>query len=1041
MKKLRFVKILIAVFVLCGTASTVFSESKVNILQKVRLQLKWLHQFEFAGYYMAIEKGYYQQAGIEVELIEPQENISPVEVVTNGKAEFGISASDIILNRADNKKVVVLASIFQQSPNILLTSKSSGITQGKDLAGKKLALEADSAEIVAFLRNSGVTLAKNQVIPLNYEAKQLLNSEVDAISSYLTDEPYYLDSIGFQYNTISPRSGGIDFYGDILFTTEQLIASNPELVHSFREASILGWKYALNHPYETIDLIYNKYSKRHTINSLKFEMTQTRGLIMPDIVEIGYSNPDRWKAILQTYQQLKLVPGNLSIKGLLYSDYHKDNTGTNWRLAGMFSIIILVITFIAWFFYRSSEKLKAEMNRRKKAETSLQNLNSTLEQRISERNAELKQINNNLTREIDERIKFEKLLEQLKDNYETFFNSTYEPIFVYDLNGYILHCNTAACQRLGYDERELIGESAIFIHPPARKDETNVVIKNIIAGKINVCTIPLMTKSGEQFSVESKVSHGTWNGQPVFFSIYKDLSQLELSEKKFASAFQSSTAMMAISKIDDGKFVDINQEFIEALEYSREELIHKTNSDLKLFIDPKLRDTILEQLDKGIAVRKMEVKFRPKISGIKTGLLSADIIYVGKDRCLLTVTMDITDRKKAEEQTMLAREEAEKANAAKSEFLSRMSHELRTPMNAILGFAQLLEMGQLSAAQRKGVNHILRGGKHLLDLINEVLDITRIESGKLSLSTEPVRLIDVLQEMIETVSPLATKRQVSINFIESPDNYSFVKADRQRLKQILLNLINNAIKYNRVHGYVNISTQIIYNLQEPVAARIFIADNGHGIHKDNIQKLFSPFERIGAEQTETEGSGLGLAVAKKLIDAMNGKIGVDSEFEIGSTFWIELPYSESHIKSLENSGLLTKTDTKSVEKTGTIFYIEDNLSNIELIEQIIMAQRPNIKLVSSRSGNQALELSIKHKPNIILLDLNLPDQHGSEIMNLLIEQDETKNIPIVILSADAMPQQSDKLLSSGAKKYLTKPLDIFEFLKVVDTYISTTIIS
>lgn len=1034
MKKQQFVKIVMAFLILCIPASGIAEDIEVKIFHKVRLQLKWLHQAEFAGYYMALQKGYYEQAGIDVELIEAKGEKSPIEIVTEGKAEFGISASDIIVSRANNKKVVVLASIFQQSPNILLTAKSSGIVRGSDIAGKTIALEAESAEIIAFLKNQGVSLKKEQIKPLGVEAKQLLNSEVDVISSYLTDEPYFLDSIGFQYNLISPRSGGINFYGDVLFTTEQLLKTDPELVHNFLDATLRGWKYAIAHPDETVDLIYHKYSKRHSRKWLEYEMKQSTRLIMPEVVEIGYSNPDRWKEILRTYQQLDIIPANQSIKGLLVADYDSVGVNINWKLVGIFTVIILLITSVAWFFYRTSAKLKNEMTRRIQAETNLQNLNTTLEQRINERNAELRDINNDLTREIEERIRFEKLLEQSKDNYETFFNSISEPIFVYDVKGSILHCNTAACKRLGYSEAELLGKTARFIHPPERGNQTDVVVQELADNKTDVCTIPLITKSGEQFPVESKVTHGAWNGQPVLFAIYKDLSMLELSERKFASAFQSNTAMMAISRIDDGRYVDINQEFIEALEYSREELIDKTNFDLKIFSDTSLRKTIIEKLEKGQSVSKMEVLFRSKTGNIKTGLLSADIIYVGKDRCLLTVTMDITERKKAEEQILKAREESEKANAAKSEFLSRMSHELRTPMNAILGFAQLLEMGQLNPSQRKGVDHILKGGKHLLGLINEVLDITRIESGRLSLSSEPVRLFDVLSEMMDTILPFAESKQVKVSLIDSPDNYSFVKTDKQRLKQVLLNLINNAVKYNRTGGSVTIATKIILNDGKPTLTRISVTDTGYGIHADNIPKLFNPFERIGAEQTETEGSGLGLAVVKKLIAAMNGRVGVESEFGSGSTFWIELPYSESQLKTINGQELADKKETGATGKTGKVFYIEDNVSNIELVEQILASERANITLISDRSGNDAVQKSIENKPDLILLDLNLPELHGSDIIKLLQENEETKNIPVVVISADAMPQQLNRLLKGGAKKYLTKPLDVIEFLSVIDSY-------
>ena len=248
-------------------------------------------------------------------------------------------------------------------------------------------------------------------------------------------------------------------------------------------------------------------------------------------------------------------------------------------------------------------------------------------------------------------------------------------------------------------------------------------------------------------------------------------------------------------------------------------------------------------------------------------------------------------------------------------------------------------------------------------------------------------------------------------------------------------MINNAIKYNRDQGNVNITTKVIYNQDKPVATRISVTDTGLGIHDDDLPKLFKPFERIGLEQTTTEGSGLGLAVVKKLVEAMNGKVGVESEYGVGSTFWIELPHTENQTKSLDGSENFGENLANTTDKTGTILYIEDNNSNIELIEQILNYQRPNIQLISHTNGKQAVSLCTDHKPDLILLDLNLPDIHGSEVLVLLQNQIETKDIPVVIISADAMPQQLNKLLKAGARNYLTKPLDIAEFLKVIDNFL------
>jgi PAS domain S-box-containing protein len=632
--------------------------------------------------------------------------------------------------------------------------------------------------------------------------------------------------------------------------------------------------------------------------------------------------------------------------------------------------------------------------------------------------------------------KTERLLEQTRQNYETFFNTLDDFLWVLDKEGNIIHFNNTALTRLEFSLDELVNKSIITVNPPDRQEEARNLLGKLLSGSDEIFSIPVMSKSGKIIPVETKAIHGFWNGQPIIFKVSKDISQIKLSEQKFSTAFQSNSAMMAISYFDEGQYVDINNAFLEVLSYSRDEIIGKTNKELKLFVDPKQRKEILDSLNQDIPVRKVEILMRTKDGIVKTGLLSADSIFIDAKRCLLTVTIDITERKKAEEALKIAQLEADKANIAKSEFLSRMSHELRTPMNSILGFAQLLNMGELNAGQKKGVNHILHSGKHLLDLINEVLDISRIEAGRLSLSMEPVKIFNVIQEVIDIAGPLAAQRQILIEVNELPDNLLHVKSDKQRLKQVILNLINNAIKYNRDGGKITISTELIPKPETGVVmVRISISDTGIGISKDNIKNLFKPFERIGAENTQIEGSGLGLAVVKKLIDALDGKIGVESELNKGTTFWIELPKTDSPLEGLDKTIILSEVNTTLVNKRGTIVYIEDNTPNIELVDQILKSHSSNIRLLTCKYGREALNYAHEYSPDLILLDLNLPDMHGSEVLKILQSNEKTKSIPVIIISADAMPQQLDKLINAGAKKYLTKPLDVIEFLKVVSDYL------
>lgn len=375
-----------------------------------------------------------------------------------------------------------------------------------------------------------------------------------------------------------------------------------------------------------------------------------------------------------------------------------------------------------------------------------------------------------------------------------------------------------------------------------------------------------------------------------------------------------------------------------------------------------------------------------------------------------------------------ARIAADRANKAKSEFLSRMSHELRTPLNAIMGFAQVLQLDSMTEEQADGVAHILRGGRHLLALINEVLDVARIEAGALSLSPEPVAVSDIVRHAVDLIRPLANQRGLTIVVESLPDTY--VLADRQRLNQILFNLLSNAVKYNRERGIVRVSSPAA----APGRVAIVVADTGAGIPSEKLALLFRPFERLGAEQSDVEGTGLGLALAKGLAEAMEGSLTVESAVDHGSAFRVELPATESPVAQEKAAEHQPTADSNS---TGTILYIEDNLSNVSLMERLVK-RRPGVTLLHARDGLTGVKLVRERRPQLVFLDLHLPDTTGEEVLRQLWENPDTREIPIAVLSADATPSQRRRLLAAGATAYLTKPFDIAELLNFIDDTLGTT---
>jgi PAS domain S-box-containing protein len=485
----------------------------------------------------------------------------------------------------------------------------------------------------------------------------------------------------------------------------------------------------------------------------------------------------------------------------------------------------------------------------------------------------------------------------------------------------------------------------------------------------------------------------------------------------------------------DGRYLVANKQIEIESGVPHDEMIGRT--DAELFPDADVatwRANDRAVIDGREAVRVEEQFERP--DGMQT-FLSMKFPLLddeGRPFALAGISTNITDRKQSEEAVV-------RANRAKTDFLSHMSHELRTPLNAVIGFAQLLAKDDLAPDQRESVEQILNGAEHLLGLINEVLDISGIEKGTLSMSIEAVDLESVVTEVIELMMPLAADRRLVLDVRPPPGVRELVVwADRQRVRQVLLNLLSNAVKYSTPGGTIT----VVWTPRDDGTILLEVQDTGPGIAPEDLDRVFAPFERLGKEAGATEGTGIGLALTKGLVERMGGVIGVRTELGVGTTFSVVLRDARAASPAVRPSsaGARPRSSAATAPDGSTgrrlVLYIEDELANLRLVERVLAATE-RFELISAGTGELGVELAAVRRPAVILLDLHLPDLHGSEVMQQLRVDERTRDIPIVIVSADATEAQRRRSLARGARAFVTKPIDVDELVAILDETLAGTL--
>jgi len=635
--------------------------------------------------------------------------------------------------------------------------------------------------------------------------------------------------------------------------------------------------------------------------------------------------------------------------------------------------------------------------------------------------------------------------------------------------GLVIEANSAAAAILDIGRDELVKQPiARFIDHEYADSFYQLRQQLMLTGDLQAGELRMRKCDGQPFWAHLSISSAQDEGMPALRIVITDISARKWAEEALlkAGALQraifNSTTFSSIATDARGVIQIFNVGAERMLGYSADEVMNKLtpaeiSDPLELIVRAEALSTELstpiapgfealaykashgiEDIFEQTYIRKNGSRFPALVS--VTPLRDAGEAIIG----YLLIGTDNSARKRAEaEREQLdqalkdknvelerAKIVAEDANLAKSDFLSSMSHELRTPLGAILGFAQLIESGTPTPTpnQKRNIDQILKAGWYLLELINEILDLAVIESGKLSLSIEVVSLAEVLHECEVMIGPQAQKRGINLAFarVDSP---SLVKADRTRVKQILINLLSNAIKYNRLGGTVT----VVCTQSTPGAIRIKVCDTGAGLSAQQLAQLFQPFNRLGQNASVEEGTGIGLVVCKRLAELMQGVIGVESTVGQGSVFWVEFELTDELPANAQSADAITlaKAHIKDGGKLHTLLYVEDNPANLLLVEEII-ARREDICLISARDGLSGVELARAALPDVILMDINLPGISGFTALTILADDPVTADIPVIALSANAMPRDIERGLAAGFFDYLTKPIKINELMHGLD---------
>lgn len=780
----------------------------------VVLQLKWRHQFQFAGFYAAIEKGYYQEEGIRVLLKEGNTSVNFVEEVISGRADFGIESARLVIARNNNIPVVALAAIFQHSPEILLTRKDIGIRFIEDLKTKRVSSGLNGLASTKALLNKMAFPDSNYIYgsDIGY-INDLIEGNTDAISTYITDAPYYLEQANIEPLIFKPRSYGIDLYGDILFTSQAMVEGDKSLTDRFIKASMKGWVYAMDHKEELIDIIIHKYNPALSKEFLNYEALTMEDLVMPKLIEPGHMNPERWKYIADTLVEIGLLKPLYTLDGFLYEDYQFLNSQRIRKVLYILLAIVILSILSLLIFFLFNRRLKRAVLQRT---IDLSNANENLKKEIQHRQL----IHTDLTLS-EERFKLlfedspislweedfsetKRMLDQLKEDgvsdIEKYIREHREFVKECSLGVKIVNINKATVQYMEAENKNFILNNINKVFANEALDDFAEELITFYKGK-------------NQYVTESE--HVTFKGNKIHVSV----------TVKIPYGYEESWSKVIVSLIDVTDLKKTTQE----LSY-KEVLLRQQNEILK-----------------GINDELKKAKFK-----------------------------------------------AEESDRLKTAFLSNMSHEIRTPMNGIVGFTDLLKDNSIKSQERERyLNIIEENSQQLLRIISDIIDISKIEASQLKIVKGEVcikQLFEHLHEIFQLRIRRLAKKELDCRYhiaSELNNGQLLIKTDITRLRQIMTNLLENAVKFTE-KGTIEFG---VYLSDNDKMLTFYVKDTGVGIKKERVDQIFDRFfreeERFGAN---LGGTGLGLSIAKNLVELLGGDIFVESTPGSGTKFYFTHPF-------------------------------------------------------------------------------------------------------------------------------------------------------